>query len=148
MAEAIAIISLLGNIVQFVDTGTKVLSSTYELYKKGSLEENSELSSTTGCLQGALELLQNGPMVKSDTRLSALVLGCSQLADELMAILDKLKPDKRKNVLLESTLKSLHSVKARGKIKDIERRLNKMKDDLCFRLNVILRSLFILFWVF
>ena len=143
MAEALAIISLVGNIVQFISVGIKVTSDAHEIYKTGSLESNAEVAQATGRLKGALDLLQNGPMVERDKELSELVLDCSKLADEVNTILKGLKPNRRKNQLFEATSKSLKTVKARGRIKNVERKLDKMKNDACFRLNVLLRFIFL-----
>ncbi|KAI9680234.1 MAG: hypothetical protein M1822_007233 [Bathelium mastoideum] len=140
MAEALATISLVGNIMQFIAVGVKVASSIREIYKKGSLGSNSEVASTAGRLKGALDLLRNGPLEKTDAKLAEMMVECSKLADELTTILNGLKPDRRKIQLLEATSKSLKSVKVHGRIKNIERKLEKMQDAVSFRLNVILST--------
>ncbi|KAI9699179.1 MAG: hypothetical protein M1820_007258 [Bogoriella megaspora] len=128
MAEALATISLAGNVIQFLTVSINVVSSVHELYKKGSLKSNLEVASTTGQIKGALDLLQNGAVAENDAELSALVVECLRLGDELMVILDGLKLDRRKNQFMEVTSKSLKSMRARTKIKDIERQLEKTKD--------------------
>ena len=139
MAEVLAIVGLAGNVVQFMDAGGNLILLIRELYRDGSLTENTELEKRIGVLQASLEKLKDGPASLKDSALAVLVEACFILSSDLMAILKGLRPNKQKNQLLQATSKSLKTIRRRGQMKDIERRLEKMRDAICSHLNVLLR---------
>ena len=139
MAEALAIVGLASNVVQFMDAGGNLIPLIRELYRDGSLTENTELEKRIGVLQASLEKLKDSPTSLNDSTLTVLVEASFVLSSDLMAILKGLRPNKQKNQLLQATSKSLKTIRRRGQMKDIERRLEKMRDAICSHLSVLLR---------
>ena len=139
MTEALAIVGLASNVVQFMDAGGNLISLIRELYRDGSLTENTELEKRIGVLQASLEKLKDSPTSLNDGTLTVLVEASFALSSDLMAILKGLRPNKLKNQLLQATSKSLKTIRRRGQMKDIERRLEKMRDAICSHLSVLLR---------
>jgi len=139
MAEALAIVGLASNVVQFIDAANGFVSFTHELYKSGSLAENSEIEKKTIALEESLKKLQHGRNMDLDDKLKAMVEACFVLSADLTMLLEGLKPNKQKNHLLQASSKSLKMMRKRGKIKDIERRLEKMRDAICSHLTIIIR---------
>ena len=139
MAEALAIIGLVGNVVQFMDAGGNLFLLIRELYRDGSLTENTELEKRIGVLQESLEKLKDGPASLKGSALAELVEACFVLSSDLMTILKGLRPNEQKNQLLQATSKSLKIIRRRRQMKDIEHRLEKMRDDICSHLSVLLR---------
>ncbi|KAF8862128.1 hypothetical protein BDZ45DRAFT_225028 [Acephala macrosclerotiorum] len=96
--DALAAVGLVGNIVQFIDFAGKLVSKTREGYcsADGALVENADLETATVDL---LALIDKVPY--SDTECGAsfnsLCLSCTNIASELLAALDKLKVQGKKN---------------------------------------------------
>jgi hypothetical protein len=61
------------------------------------------------------------------------------LAEELLDVMKSLKIDKTKNKRLESVKKSFRSVVKKDKIRDLERRLGNIKEEVCLQLVVLLK---------
>ena len=139
MAEALAIVGLASNVAQFMDAGGSLILLIRELYRDGSLTENTELEKRIGVLQASLEKLKDSPVSLKDGALAVLVEACFVLSSDLMAILKGLRPNKQKNQLWQATSKSLKTIRKRGQMKDIERRLEKMRDAICSHVSVLLR---------
>jgi len=138
MAEALTLVGLAGNIVQFLDAAGKIVSFAQELYKGGSLNVNDEIEKTTRALQESLTLI-DFDKVHKDARLQALISACMVLTDDMTELLEGLKVTKKRNQLMEVTSKSFKMIRERGKMKDLERRLGNLRDGICSYLTVILK---------
>jgi len=140
MAETLAAIGLASSIMQFVDCGIRWASRAQELYKSvdGCLKENSELEGVINDLRAMLVGL-NGSLLSGEPELEALVLACSQLADELRGILRALRVDQKKSPWKESVMKGFESMRKKSQMLDIERRLFRLRDQICAHLNILLR---------
>jgi hypothetical protein len=149
MAETLAAIGLAGNIVQFVDFGIKVVSKGAHLYQsaEGALKENVELEHIVSDVKmlsqsltsGAYSIALNRATSEDEKSLRNLADSCTQLTDELLAILKGIQMDGRKNRKLESIKKSLRSVWEKQRIRDLEDRLSRIKQQVCLHLIVLLR---------
>ena len=92
-------LGLAGNVVQFVDFGTKLFSEAAELYRSvdGTLQVNAQLEAITEDLSSISNELGNassyeGQPLSADVKnLMNLALSCKDLADELLLVLTKLK---------------------------------------------------------
>jgi hypothetical protein len=138
--ETLAIIALVGNIVQFVDfTGKLILKST-ELYQsgEGTFAENVDTETATNHLALLNNQLKDAAAITGDGTLASLCKSCGTAADELLATLDKVKvkQDKRKSIR-----KVLQSVWSNEKIEELERRLARFKEELNLHITVDLRFL-------
>jgi hypothetical protein len=81
-----------------------------------------------------------------DPNLQKLTATCSSISNELVALLRSLQLDPQKNRLIEAASKSLKSHLAKSRIKDMERGLLKVRDEICTRLLILLRYKFFLFF--
>lgn len=138
--ETLAIIALVGNIVQFVNfTGKLILKST-ELYQssEGAFAENIDTDTATNHLVLLNNQLKDDAAITGDGTLESLCKSCGTAADELLAALDKVKvkQDKRKSIR-----KVLQSVWSKEKIEELERRLARFKEELNLHITMDLRCL-------
>jgi hypothetical protein len=101
--EALAIIGLVGNIVQFVDFIGKLIEKSAQLYhsSEGALAENIDTATATSHLVSLNDKLKKDAGITRDEALGNLCKSCNDVADELLAVLDKFKV-KWKHQKLES----------------------------------------------
>jgi hypothetical protein len=138
--ETLAIIGLVGNIVQFVDYSGKLISKSTELYRssEGALAENIDTETATNHLVLLNSKLQNSAATTGDSTLESLCKSCSTAADQLLAALDKVKV-KGKQDKWKSIRKALQSVWSKKEIEELERRLARLKEELNLHVVVGLR---------
>jgi len=149
MAEAFAAVGLAGNIIQFLDYGTILLLKGQELYKSadGALKENVEIEELASEVKLLCQNLTSGTHYQflgdatSDHTVAIRKLAKTShgLAEELLDVIKSLKIDKKKNKRLESVKKSFQSVMKKDKIRDLERRLGNIKEEVCLQLVVLLK---------
>src|SRR5271170_5800726 len=91
--ETLAIIGLVGNIVQLVDFSGKLISKSTELYQssEGALAENIDTETVTNHLVLLNNKLKNAATTTGDSALERLCKSCGTAADELLAALDNVK---------------------------------------------------------
>ena len=91
--EILAVIGLVGNIVQFVDFGSKLISKLVQLfqYSEVVLTENINTETATNHLILLNNKLENAASTTGDKALEKLCKSCSSIAVELLGALDKLK---------------------------------------------------------
>jgi hypothetical protein len=138
--ETLAIIGLVGNIVQFVDFSSKLISKSTELSQssKGALAEHIEIETATNHLVLLNSKLKDASTTTGDGALESLCISCGTAADNLLAALDKVKV-KDKQHRWKSIRKALRSVWSKEEIEDLERRLAKCREELNFHVAVDLR---------
>jgi hypothetical protein len=149
MAEAFAAIGLAGNIVQFLDLGTILLLKGQELYKSadGALKENLEIEKLASEVKSLSQKLTSETHCRflSDSTtehtvaIRKLANTSHGLAEELLDILRSLKIDKKKIKRWDSFKKSFRSVMKKDKIRDLERRLGNIREEICLQLVVLLK---------
>jgi hypothetical protein len=100
MLDPLTAISLAGNVVQFVDFSSKVISKTRELIKSshGTTQEayNAEivirdLLRLSEQLKDGLQAVSAGPLPDEDETLKELCSGCIDLSGTMIRRLEKLK---------------------------------------------------------
>jgi hypothetical protein len=151
MLDPLSALSLASSIVQFVDFGIKLVSDGYELYERGSLKINDELERATRDLTQLAEDLATSPQTvseqpgtrirlpsKHERSLQQLAETCKELSDQLLSVLEDLKPRERQNGL-ESFRKALAGSRKAGKARNIETRLKKLQDELGIHLLAIMK---------
>jgi hypothetical protein len=138
--ETLAIIGLVGNIIQFVDYSGKLISKSTELYRssEGALAENIDTETATNHLVLLNSKLQNAATTTGDSALESLCKSCGTVADQLLAALDKVKV-KGKQDKWKSIRKALQSVWSKKEIEELERRLARLKEELNLHIVVGLR---------
>ena len=140
MMDPLSTIGLVGNIVQFVDFGSKLISKSVELYQstEGALDENLGAETATNHLKDLNEKLKNDAKSTGDTTLKDLCEACDQVARELLEALDKVKV-KGKHEKWKSIRKALRSVWSKEHIEELEQRLARLRAELNLHLIVDLR---------
>jgi hypothetical protein len=145
--EALAIVSLAGNILQFVDFSCKFLSNTKQIYQSraGSAFDAQELKKTTKSLQ---ELSQNLINSRKDVQGQSVVMrpardplvglarGCEAAAGELLVMLGKLKakdPESKRSTMVAG----FKSTWKEREIKDLETRIEMYRSQLMIQLQVM-----------
>ncbi|KAH0552981.1 hypothetical protein GP486_006821 [Trichoglossum hirsutum] len=139
--EALAVVGLVRNIVQFVDFSAKLISKSTELYEssEGALQENIDTETATNHLILLNSNLKDAATSTGDRVLETLCQSCIAAAKELLAALDKIK-SKGENGRRESMRKALLSVWNKKDIEKLERRLAKIKEELNLHIVVDIRK--------
>jgi hypothetical protein len=91
--ETLAIIGLVGNIVQFVDFSSRLVSKSVQLYQSsdGALVENADIETVTDHLLVLNNKLKDAAVTTGDGTLEKLCTSCSSTAAELLTALDNVK---------------------------------------------------------
>jgi len=97
--ETLAIISLVGNVVQFVDFSGKLIAKSTELYRshEGALAENINVETATNYLVLISNKIKDAATIASDDALKRLCESCKSTADKLLAALDKVKVNSKQD---------------------------------------------------
>ena len=138
--EPLAVIGLVGNIVQFVDFSGRLVSKSAEIYRssEGTLAENINIEAATEHLVLLNRKLKDGAIITGDGALENLCKLCSAVADELLGALDKIKV-KGQQQKLGSIRKALRSIWSKEKIGELEQRLARFREELKLHVIVDLR---------
>jgi hypothetical protein len=138
--EALAVIGLVANIIQFVDFSGKLIAKSTELYHShdGALAENVDIETTTKHLTVLIQKLKDDAITVGDGTLQKLSLACQNVAIDLLVALDKVKVKNRQQKW-ESIRKALRSVWSKEEIRELEQRLAKFKEELNLHVVVQLR---------
>ncbi|KAI9766575.1 MAG: hypothetical protein M1839_004873 [Geoglossum umbratile] len=139
--EILATIGLVGNIVQFVDFGSKLISKSVQLYKSndGTLQENIDAETATNDLVLLNNKLKSSANTAGDAALEKLCISCNDVAVELLEALDKLKVQGKRE-RWKSMRKAIRSVWDKAHIQQIEGRLAGFKEELNLHIIVNLRE--------
>jgi hypothetical protein len=137
--DPVSALSVAASVIQFVDYGTRVISKARELYTSadGALSANSEIEEATTRLQalsGSLkadEGLERAPLDETDTALDKICKECSEVSQELVGMMEKLKlPKSYKNKKWESFRRTLKGVWEKEKTKEVVDRLASLRSEL------------------
>ncbi len=137
--EALAAVSLAGNIVQFIDFVGEVCSKSGQIYHSASCasEEAGDQEFLTRDLKELNSRLHCPPQ-SPDPVLERLCSQCNGVADELLVILESFRATKSRT-RSQSLRKSLKSVWGKEKVLKLERRLQTFRQELSFHILVDLR---------
>ncbi|KAI1377992.1 hypothetical protein F4677DRAFT_414128 [Hypoxylon crocopeplum] len=143
--EAIAAIGLASNVLQFIDVGYKVLSTSKELYGAGNEASRSnkdiefisqEMKRSSRSLRKGISTPQPSDDEKSLLRLAA---ECERWSSDMIALLDRLK-----NKSTGSRSKALKAAWRNYKLRDertrLEKGLDSCRKQLDLQLHIISRS--------
>ena len=137
--EILAAVSLAGNILQFLDFTSDAILKSRQVHASfsGSLKEHADLKSLTIDLKRLSDKLQTyaSPV---DSVLEQLCLRCSEIADELLKALERLRIEE-KHTRLKSIRKALKALWGKEKLKVLEERLAGFRHELNLHATVELR---------
>jgi N-terminal domain on NACHT_NTPase and P-loop NTPases len=138
--ETLAVIGLIGNVVQFVDFSGKLISKSAEIYHSstGALAENADIETATDHLIQLNKKLRDAATLAGDGELRRLCTSCSSVAEELLGTLDKVKV-KGDQGKLKSIRKAIRSVWSKDDIEGLERRLARFREELNFYITMNIR---------
>lgn len=159
LLDPLTALSLAGNVVQFVDFASKILAKGAEIHRSldGSLRENVEVESIARDfmklnyrLIESLPHDDDGPtacrssnkeLSIDEQALQSLAQACSNIANELLEKLEKLKlrGDKKR---WKSLYKALKSVWNKSELDDLLERLSRYREELELHLLVNIKSVF------
>ncbi|KAF2096455.1 hypothetical protein NA57DRAFT_43108, partial [Rhizodiscina lignyota] len=142
-------LALAGNVIQFVDFCSKLLSSTYEIYESadGAPERHVHLAKIEDDFSDFIRNLSLGPrgatggafpsnIPAHEKAVEKLARGCMEDAKRLRNILKELRRDEDPKIskIWQSFRQALRSYWKEGRIRELERRLNDVKSELLLRL--------------
>ena len=137
--EALAAVSLAGNILQFLDFTSNAISKSRQIHAStsGSLKEHDDLQDLTLDLKGLSGRLQAsaGPV---DPVLEHLCIQCREVADEMLKALESLRV-KGKCIRIQSLRKTLKVLWGKEKLKVLEKRLAGFRQEFTLHVTVELR---------
>jgi hypothetical protein len=138
--EVLAAIGLVGNIVQFVDFSSKLVSRIAELYQstEGALADDVDLEAVTNDLALLSVKLQSQGQTEESPALERLSKSCNEVATDLLTALNKVKVN-GKHQKRESIWKALRRMWSRDEISKLERRLAMYRDQLSLQVAIDLR---------
>ena len=138
--EAFAIIGLVGNVVQFIDFSGKLIAKSTELCQsnEGALAENIDTEMATNHLVLLNNKLKDTATTTSDDALKRLCESCKSTADELLAALNKVRVSGKQD-RWKTIRKALRSVLSKEKIRELEGRLARFREELNLHVVVDLR---------
>ncbi|KKA23726.1 kinesin light chain 1, partial [Rasamsonia emersonii CBS 393.64] len=144
--DPLSIVGLVGNIVQFLDFTGTILSTSAHIYSssRGVLPENADIETVTRHLVLLNNKLKDAASSSGAGELQKLCALCSNVADELLAALDKLKV-KGQPGRWKSVKKALQSIWSKNKIEELEQRLARLREELNLHVVVELRDQLALF---
>ncbi len=138
--ETLAIIGLVGNIVQFLDFSGKLISKSIQLYQSsdGALAGNTNIETATSHLSLLNNKLKDAAAATGDRTLETLCRSCEGVADKLLEALGKVKA-KGTQRKWESIRKALRAVWSKDDIDELEQQLARFRDELNLHIAVDLR---------
>lgn len=151
MLDPLTALSLAAAVIQFVDWGSRLLSQSQEIYHsaRGATKENvttaqitSDIKALSKQLKGKETEALRSPTA-DDIALRELADSCQREAEELLMVLDRLEVGKEATKW-ESFRRAIKNARKRGKITEIESRLNKIQQQVNSRLLAMMRLVAIL----
>ena len=143
--DPLSALSLASNIVQLVDVGTRVVSSTFELYSPDGIPVNEELESVISdlvkicsALEQPHDRINRTKISKSEFQLIPLSRSCKKIGEELLTVLYSLKvqsPHKK----WQSFCQALKAVWKEKEIHHYKDRMTNLRSEISLRLIGILR---------
>lgn len=148
--DPMSALSLAGNIVQFVDFSSKIVSKGRRIYlsANGALPKNLELEVVANDLARLAQGLSKesndtarAPNLSEDERaLQTMSEECSKIAEELLVRLEKLKvKSDAKQRGWKSLRQALKSVWGKEELDDLSKRLSLFRDQLQFHILVSMK---------
>jgi hypothetical protein len=136
--EALAAIGLASNIIQFVDFGAKFIRIVAEISKSstGRLQEHDELEVIAGDLDQQSSVINSALNASGDPLMSKHLASCKTIASELALLLSGLT--KNQHGMVAGLRGSIRVLRSKGAITDLERRLNRIREAILTRLQVLL----------
>ncbi|KAH6880445.1 hypothetical protein B0T10DRAFT_464006 [Thelonectria olida] len=140
MIDPISFVALAGNAIQFVEVGSKLVSTFSQLYQSGNgtIAERAELETVIDDLLLLNNMLLTTPGIGKTDPIRRLCEACNEVTRDLLIELERMKV-KRKHRFWDALFKALKSSWNEKKIVNLEQRVAILRDELSFHLIVGLR---------
>lgn len=135
--DPVTAFGIVTGVFQVLEFGRAATKTCLDIHKQGASSENLDLESSTRQLIYATKRLGNtlhgataGKYVPNDddTRVQALAKECNDTAEDLLDLLEQLKPrSSARSRRLETFKKGVSTLWQKDEIKRLERRLEKLK---------------------
>lgn len=147
MIEPITALGIAANIAQFIEVGYKVTHILQQLRSSSTTAENLELETVIKDMDNICTKLASPPgqsLVPSvdDEELQKLVVSCQKLSKELETVLQKLvvkTKGSNSRRRIEIVQKAIKSILEADKIRDLQKRLGTLRDQMAVHMLYILR---------
>jgi tetratricopeptide (TPR) repeat protein len=139
--EALAVVSLVGNIIQFLDFATELVSKSAQIHQSTTGAAASTADTETAAQHLLLLIANVKPTsgVAQDDGFADLCVSCQHVAEELLSALTKVKA-KNTSSKWESVRKALRTIWSSDEIAELERRLNGLRAELNLHVAVDVRD--------
>jgi hypothetical protein len=136
--DPITAISLVSSILSFAGAAEKILKLSWVLYNsvEGSSEDTEmrlKLADSMAVMCKRIVPASQPAATEEDKALVTLAQQCNELTNDIKKEIQTLKPKRRKSKT-QSGLVALKTLMAEPKIKDLERRLRRCRDQLNFHI--------------
>lgn len=143
MMDPVTAISLVSGVLSFVSAAEKVLKLSWALYNsvEGCSEETQirlELADSMNSILSRIVPAHQPPLSQEDRTLLTLAQECDRLTNDIKNVLQNLKPKRRKSKA-QSSLAALKTLVHEPKIKDLEKQLQRCRDQLHFHIDALSR---------
>ncbi|OCL05553.1 TPR-like protein [Glonium stellatum] len=144
--DPITIIALFGNVLQFVEFSSSLISKSTELFNSsnGALTEHTDIEAAANRLSLLNSKLIDGATKTGDEKLRDICESCESTASELLAALDRVKV-KSKHRKWDSIRKALRTVWSKEDIAKLDQRLARVREELNMHVTADLRDQFLQF---
>lgn len=141
--DPVTTIGLVSAILSFIDAAGKIINLTWALYNsaEGSSEETEmrlKLADSTTVICKRLGPPNGSAVAEDDRALVALAQECNRLSNDIRQELRNLKPKRRKSKT-RSGLAALKTLIVEPKIRDLEKQLQRCRDQLHFHVSSLSR---------
>jgi hypothetical protein len=141
--DPITAVSFAASIVTFVDFAWELISGAAELYKSpdGRTNQNAHIETVISDLEDVTDDLGSAALgdSKEMRRLKRLAAKCSELAEELLQLMRKLRLDGNKNSPWKSLVVKWRSMRKSDQVASMEERLREYRSEILLQLSVILK---------
>lgn len=141
--DPVSAVGFAASILTFIDFSWNLITGSCEVYRSatGMTIENAHTSDVINDLRGVSEDLEGGILgnSKHEKALIRLASECSELADELMNLLKKLKRDEKKKSMWSSLQVKWASMRKADEVTAMIERLREFRSEIMLRLSLMLR---------
>jgi len=141
--DPVTTIGLVSGILSFIDATAKILKLSWALYNsaEGSSDETeirSKLAGSMAVIWTQLSPPNQSAMAEEDRFLVTLAQECNKLSNDIREELQRLRPKWRRSKA-QSGLVALKTLMVEPKIRDLEKQLQKCRDQLHFHISALSR---------
>lgn len=136
-------LGLAASVLTFVDFAWDLVAGAAEIYRSpnGTSDENARLEDVIDDLESVAESLQDGGRsmkTRAEKKIKRLAQDCQEDAEELLALLSKLRA-KNKRSVWSSLMAKWKSLLNKEEIAELKERLREYRSDIVLNLTIIIQ---------